>query len=184
MEKHELAQIADEVRKLIFADDAQRLGFGLVKSRVHVYIGETPGSKSPWYTLGSDEKRTPIESDNLLGIIKAVIVKEVNSTSHGSSDKLMVFVKADKNYVIRSGVDTHFSKSLLGHLMHATKEQLAGPLGIIVRPGSENEKVSFASVVDSEGRPLHKNGDGSPLEDPIQAAKTINARIKEAAASH
>lgn len=66
--------------------------------------------------------------------------------------KLRVFVKADQPYILSSGLDTLWSKSLVNSLMALSDEQLKQPVTIIPKAGDE-EGVMFA-IVYSGGNPV------------------------------
>ncbi|PAX51155.1 hypothetical protein, partial [Brunnivagina elsteri] len=67
-------------------------------------------------------------------------------TSFGITSKTDLAILADKPYVIRSGRESIFSKSLLLSLDALTIEQLQNPVTITVSPGEKT--VVFCSVYD------------------------------------
>ena len=114
---------------------------------VYIYVGQTEinGETSLWYKYDIDaQKQHPVLQRALTGYISElrITVKEFKGKEN---NKLDVVINADQVYVIRSGLETNFSKTLL--LALSTLPALNQPLTIAVTPGEEN--VVFARVYDA-----------------------------------
>ncbi|MEA5597069.1 hypothetical protein [Rivularia sp. UHCC 0363] len=96
------------------------------------------------YTLSEENKQIPIYDKALTGIITGIEVNKKVETSFGETEKTDLHILADKPYVVRSGSDSYFSKSLLLSLDNLSSEELQHPLTIAVEPG--DKKVVFCKV--------------------------------------
>ena len=121
-----------------------KLGFGAVPKPQYVFVSKEPDHC--WYMLAEDEKRIPIYEKALTGVITGIEVNKKVENTFGPDEKINLLILADKPYIIQSGNDTYFSKSLLLSLDALTSEQLRHPLTIAVSPG--DKKVVFCNIYD------------------------------------
>jgi len=114
---------------------------------VYLYVGQTEldGETSLWYQYDIDAQRQhPVKERGLAGYLTElrVTVKEYRGKEN---HKLDIVVHADQVYVIRSGLETNFSKILLLELSGVT--DFKKPLIFGVAAGEEN--VVFARLYDA-----------------------------------
>ncbi|MEA5573266.1 hypothetical protein [Calothrix sp. UHCC 0171] len=121
-----------------------KLGFGSIPRVQYVFVSRE--GDVCWYMLAEDEKQIPIYDKGLTGIITGIECNKSVETKFGLTSKTDLAILADKPYVIRSGRESIFSKSLLLSLDALTIEQLRNPLTIAVSPGDKT--VVFCNVYD------------------------------------
>ncbi|MEH2447433.1 MAG: hypothetical protein V7K18_17015 [Nostoc sp.] len=123
-----------------------KLGFGAVPRPQYVFVKKD--NDHCWYMLAEDNRHIPVYEKALTGVITEIKVdrKVENTFSIDGKIKINLYVLADKPYIIQSGNDTYFSKSLLLSLDAMTSEQLRNPLTIAVSPGNSN--VVFCNIYD------------------------------------
>lgn len=121
------------------------LGLGPFPVPIRLYVGqETDGTtKCGWYTFDPEKDlKQPIADPSLTGFIKGIILIEKTS-KRGDTVKLDITIQADKPYIVRSGLETLFTRGLL--LALDLIESFDQPVTIGVVPGTE-EKTVFARV--------------------------------------
>ena len=114
---------------------------------IYIYVGQTEnnGETSLWYEYDNDaKKQCPIKQRALTGYLSElkVTIKEFKGKEN---PKLDIVIHADQVYVIRSGLETNFSKILLLELSSVT--DFKKPLIFGVAAGEEN--VVFARLYDA-----------------------------------
>lgn len=114
---------------------------------IYIYVGhkEINGETYLWYQYDVEgEALHPIKQRGLTGYLSElrITVKEFKGKEN---TKLDVVVQADQLYVIRSGLETNFSKTLLLALSCVT--DFNQPLTVAVVAGEEN--VVFARLYDA-----------------------------------
>jgi hypothetical protein len=119
-----------------------KLGFGSVPKPHYVYVSQE--ADYCWYMLSEEEKHIPIYDKALTGVITKIECNKTVETKFGKRQKTDLHILAEQPYVIRSGRDSYFSKSLLLSLDDLTNEQLHQPLTIAVVPG--DKKVVFCTI--------------------------------------
>lgn len=134
--RSEVAQLRAELTQV------RQLGF--VCDRTYVFVDSKHGGV--WYTLSADNKPQPIEAYSLNGYIRKI---EFKSSGEGAkaSCKLLCYVEADRQYILRTGHDTHFAKGLLMALNIMSPEQLARPVRV-------NPQASKSTILCN----LHQDG--------------------------
>ncbi|MBE9104831.1 hypothetical protein IQ229_07720 [Nostoc cf. edaphicum LEGE 07299] len=128
-----------------------KLGFGAVPRPQYVFVKKD--NDHCWYMLSENEQKIPIYDKALTGVITEIKIDRQVETAFGRVGKIDLSILADKPYIVRSGKDSYFSKSLLLSLDALTSEQLRNPLTISVSPGDSNvvfcniyEPVTYRSV--------------------------------------
>lgn len=119
-----------------------KLGFGPIPRIEYIFVSRE--NDCCWYTLAEENKQIPIYDKALTGIITGIEVNKKVETSFGETEKTDLHILADKPYVVRSGSDSYFSKSLLLSLDNLSAAELQHPLTIAVEPG--DKKVVFCKV--------------------------------------
>ncbi len=163
-----------------------KLGFGSIPKPQYVFVSKE--SDHCWYMLSDEKKQIPIYDRALTGLITGIEVNKKVETSHGEAEKTDLHILADRPYVVRSGSESYFSKSLLLSLDVLTYEQLLQPLTIAVSPGDKTivfctiyNPVNFRSVgVSWDG---HKEIDwqalGQKVGLKINNLQSINQQYTE-----
>ncbi|MDZ8134567.1 MAG: hypothetical protein RM049_04600 [Nostoc sp. DedQUE04] len=121
-----------------------KLGFGAVPRPQYVFVKKD--NDHCWYMLSDDKKQIPIYDRALTGVITGIEVDKKVENTFGPDEKINLHILADKPYIVQSGNDTYFSKSLLLSLDALTSEQLRNPFTITVSPGNSN--VVFCNIYD------------------------------------
>lgn len=128
---------------------SEQIQFGLCDppEPIYLYVGQTEanGETALWYQFDIDaQKQLPVLKRGLTGYVSElrITVKEFKGKEN---NKLDVVVGADQLYVIRSGLETNFTKTLL--LALSCVNNFHQPLTIAVAAGEEN--VVFARVYDA-----------------------------------
>ncbi|WP_375469817.1 hypothetical protein [uncultured Nostoc sp.] len=121
-----------------------KLGFGAVPKPQYVFVKKD--NDYCWYMLSENDQKIPIYDKALTGVITGIEIDRQVETAFGEVGKIDLSILADKPYIIRSGKDSYFSKSLLLSLDALTSGQLRNPLTISVRPGDSN--VVFCNIYD------------------------------------
>ncbi len=121
-----------------------KLGFGTIPKAQYIFVNRE--GDTCWYSLSEDDKIMPIHEKALTGVITAIECNKSVETKFGVAYKTDLSILADKPYIIRSGRDSYFSKSLLLSLDVLTLEQLRNPLTIAVRPGEKT--IVFCNIYD------------------------------------
>ncbi|MBD2303878.1 hypothetical protein [Nostoc sp. FACHB-190] len=124
-----------------------KLGLGNPPYPIYLYVDklEVEGRVYGWYNYDfNKDKQIPVPYKALTGYICEL--KLTGKEFKGKDNlKLDVVVCADELYVIRSGIETNFSKSFL--LAASLVEDFSKPLQIVANPGDEN--VVFCSLYDA-----------------------------------
>lgn len=125
-----------------------QLGFCKVPEPIYIYVKkeEIDGKACLWYQLDHEtSKQIGIEHRAIAGYLRdiRVTVKEFKSKENV---KLELVVNADETYIIRSGIETNFSKSILLALSQIS--DFSKPLIFAVQAGNEN--VVFGRLYDAE----------------------------------
>lgn len=122
-----------------------KLGFHAPLTRLYVFIKNE--GNALWYYL-DDGHKVYIQESALTGTLKRFEVKEA-TTSFGSEIKADFEIVADRRYVLRSGVDTAFTKGLLMTIAALSDELLNRPITIELKPGEQKGNV-LVSARDPE----------------------------------
>ena len=139
---HELRRIREAL------EGAQPLGFGKRTQPVYVFVKHSP--ECLWYTRDKHEaQNVPVVERDLTGYLRGVwrFDREYQGTFE-RVPKLMLLVHADRDIVIQSGLETHFSKSFLAGLLELPPEALHEPLTLLVEDntGGKGRPTVFARL--------------------------------------
>ena len=134
------------IRKAL--EGSQPLGFGKKAQPVYVFVKHSP--ESLWYSRDKAVgENVPILERDLTGYLVNVWRFERRDDTTGEVvPKLMVQVHADREYVIQSGFETNFSKSLLAGLLELEVTELKSPLTLVVEDntGGRGRPTVFCRV--------------------------------------
>lgn len=154
----------------------QQLGFGASPRPVYLYANRSNGGL--WYRLSEDSDRKPIilEHTALTGYLEKVEIKQTERRGKDVS-KLHIHIKADRAYIIESGFDASFSRSMISAIATLTPEQVRQPVTIEVQPGDTDEVLFGRLYAGSESvyAPYGENPDWQRLTqaaiDAVDSAK-------------
>ncbi len=153
-----------------------KLGFGQTPRPQYVFVSREPDHC--WYILAEDRRRIPINEKALTGVITGIEVNKKVKTTFNEVEKNDLYILADKPYIIRSGSESYFSKSLLLSLDILTSEQLRNPLTIAVSPGNSN--VVFCNIYDPVSyRSIGVSWDGHRKIDWQTLGQKVSLKINE-----
>lgn len=128
-----------------------KFGFGPHPGKIYVFVGADEEGDT-WYTLDNG-KPVPIKEPALTGFLTNI---SVTRREYKGKDNYKLDVTIDcieEVYVLRSGIDTVFSKGLVGALMQI--EDFLEPIIVTASMGDEN-KVVFCNVYDANSREKYK----------------------------
>jgi len=113
---------------------------------IYLYVGagELQGQQYLWYQYDLEsQQRKPVFKRGLTGYLKEL---RVTAKQHKGKDanKLDVVVRCDRIYIIRSGIETNFTKTLL--LTLSVVSDVSSPLTLAVAPGDD---VVFARLYNA-----------------------------------
>jgi hypothetical protein len=114
-----------------------KLGFHSPLTKLYIFVKNE--GNCLWYWL-NDGRKIYIQESALTGVIKSLEVKEA-STTHGDRLKLDIELVADRRYVLRSGIDSAFSRGMLMLIAALPDEKLKKPITLEVKPGDETGNV-------------------------------------------
>jgi hypothetical protein len=136
--QQQVATLSAEVRQ------QSTLGFG--NGRDYIIIERDKNIL--WHRFENDEP-VPIKAKVLKGYIKQVVYVDKEYP------KLHVFIEGDREYVLVTGFETHFSRELLAAIATLTPEALTHP--VIIKPdvgeGESKHKPVFCNVIH-QGRTI------------------------------
>ncbi|AFY45756.1 hypothetical protein [Nostoc sp. PCC 7107] len=149
-----------------------KLGLGNPPLPIYLYVNklEIDGQAYGWYNYDvSLDKKTPVAERALTGYLSELRVTGKDFKGKDNI-KLDIVVFADDLYIVRSGIETNFSKSFL--LTASLIEDFSRPLTIVATPGGEN--VVFCSLHDAISktkirRDWDANADWAGLLQQIQS---------------
>jgi len=122
-----------------------KLGFHAPLTRLYIFIKNE--GNACWYYLDDGQKRY-IRESALTGILRRFEIKEVQ-TSFGNEEKADFEIVADRRYVLRSGVDTAFTRGMLLAIAALSDEQLKRAISLELKVGDEKANV-LVSARDPE----------------------------------
>lgn len=132
-----------------------------------------------WYFWnGGKSAHEPIESHALTGVIDKIELE--TKEFRGKPDiKVNIHIKADRPYVLQSGLDTLFAKGLLFTLSKLPVEAFQKPIMIAVEAG-DTEQVLFPRVYNPANAALVY----APYGEGLDWATVTQKAIDKVAAAH
>lgn len=147
-----------------------KLGFCEAPKPTYIFINQEGGHC--WYTLDENGKQAPIPHEGICCLIAKIECNKEVTTQYGVTYKTDLHIKADKTYVIRSGRDSYFTKSLLLALDTLNEAQAKEAFVIVVKPG--DKKTVFCELYHAQSQSQikfswdnHKEVNWSHLENKI-----------------
>jgi hypothetical protein len=131
------------------------LGFGASPTPKYIYANIQPDGALWYHWNHAENKPEPIRDDCLTCKVLAVKIKSKEFKGK-EKPKLLVSVMGDRPYIIETGIETVFAKSLLTVLAQTPAATLKRPISITVQAG-DSEKVLFCRVYDADGAKLMVN---------------------------
>lgn len=146
-----LASLIQKQNELLeqFAGKDAPLGFGESTMRPRYIYCNRSQTDCLWYWLDDDRKVQPINASSLWCVVQALEFKEVERKGKPTW-KLHLHVKADRSYILESGFDSTFSKSLMSMLAVADVEGLRKPVSIEVQAADSEEVIFCRLYVNGE----------------------------------
>ncbi len=136
---HELSDLQKQVAALR-SEIRQQSTLGFSNGRDYIIIERDKNIL--WHRFENDEP-VPIKAKVLKGYIRRVLYVDKEYP------KLHVFVEGDREYVLVTGFETHFSRELLAEIATLTPEDLTHP--VIIKPdmgeGESKHKPVFCNVI-------------------------------------
>jgi hypothetical protein len=145
-----LRQILNELQQ-----QRSPLGFGASPTPKYIYANIQPDGTLWYHWNHAENKPEPIRDDCLTCKVLAVKIKSKEFKGK-EKPKLLVSVMGDRPYIIETGIETVFAKSLLTVLAQTPATTLKRPISITVQAG-DSEKVLFCRVYDADGAKLMVN---------------------------
>lgn len=142
----------------------QELGFSNESRQPRIiYIKKEGGSL--WHFWDSEKQEIePIKATSIAGYIRNIEVAATTSEKYGTSDKLRTHLDVgDRTYIVQSGVDSWFSKSLIRNLGCLSREQLLKWVAIEPYNTDNTSNVIFSRVYDCRNQRIY-SGDKYPYE--------------------
>jgi hypothetical protein len=170
------------------SDSLIKLGFGPMPGVTYIFVGgedDAAEHGACWYRL-DESKKIPIIERSLTGYLRniKIVPKPKYKGKPGEVDlKVDFYVEADKQYVIRSGCNTNFSRGIILDLNSIAKEALQSPLMFTVSPGDE-PKIVFGKLFFADGQmKIPREWDSQiqlfPLVQELQKRLNVVAQTKD-----
>ena len=143
------------LKQLVATINKPKLGLHNEAGSCKIYCNRHNGSL--WYTLNNSEA-SAITQTALTGYLKELKFEKCERRGK-EVYKLLITIQADRPYILESGHDTHFAKSVLAAMPAATRsgnatltpQQLYSPITLQPQAGTTDENVLFCRVwVESE----------------------------------
>ncbi|MHC5914279.1 MAG: hypothetical protein ACYTXE_25540 [Nostoc sp.] len=129
------------LKQLVATINKPKLGLHSEAGSCKIYCNRQHGGL--WYTLNGEPSDVPQTA--LTGYLKELRFENTERRKKETC-KLLITMQADRTYILESGYDTHFSKSLLTAIATLTPEQLYSPITLQPTPGTTDESVLFCRV--------------------------------------
>ncbi len=127
-----------------------KLGFHGPLTKLYIFVKNE--GNCLWYWL-DDGRKIYIQESALTGTLRSLEVKEA-STTHGDRLKLDIELVADRRYVLRSGIDSAFSRGMLMTIAVLSDDQLKCPITLELKPGDEKGNVLVSSRDPETFKPI------------------------------
>ena len=139
-----LQAILEELKGQGRSEAATPLGFGNPPRARYIYANRQYPDCLWYFWNGGKSIYEPIEHHALTGFIEKLEIEE--KEFRGKADpKVNLHIRADRPYVIQSGIDTLFARGLLYTLAKLPVEAFKKPITIAVEAG-DTEQVLFCKI--------------------------------------
>ena len=122
----------------------QQIGFGHPPKPRYIYTNRQYPDCLWYFWDGENKKHEPIQFQALTGIIEKLDTEEKDYKGKRNL-KINLHIRAERNYVIESGLETMFSKGLLYAISKLPITTFKQPITIAVEPG-DTAQVSFCRI--------------------------------------
>jgi len=122
----------------------QQLGFGHSPKPRYIYANRQYPDCLWYFWDGAKKEHEPILFQALTGIVEKLEIEQKEYKGKPEF-KVNLHIKADRNYVIQSGLETLFAKGLVYTLSKLPVTSFNKPITIAVEPG-DTEQVLFCRV--------------------------------------
>jgi hypothetical protein len=129
------------LKQLVASINKPKLGLHSEAGSSKIYCNRQHGGL--WYTLNGEPSL--VTATALTGYLKELRFENTERRKKETC-KLLITVQADRTYILESGYDTHFSKSILAAIATLTPQQLYSPITLQPQPGTTDESVLFCRV--------------------------------------
>jgi hypothetical protein len=178
MDTELLRAILDELKAQGRSEPTIALGFGHPPKARYIYANRQYPDCLWYFWNGGKNVHEPIETNALTGFIEKLEIEE--KEFRGKPDpKINLYIRADRPYVIQSGVDTLFAKGLLFTLSKLPIEAFRKPITIAVEAG-ETEQVLFCRIYN----PVTGSAVYAPYPDEVDWAVVTQRAIEKVSRSH
>lgn len=148
-----LQAILDELRTAHAAPAKIPLGLGQPPKARFIYANRQYDDCLWYFWNGAKNEHEPIEHTALTGYLEKIEI-ETKEFRGRKEEKLNVTVRADRLYVVQSGLDTHFARGLLYTLANLPAKAFRQPIMIAAEAG-ESEQVLFSRIYNPvSGKPV------------------------------
>jgi len=149
---------------------APTLGFVQPPKATWIYANRTQGDRWYWRTPTGAYDLCPTSA--IAGVLTRLEFKEVTRRQQPVW-KLWATLESDRTYIIESGRESVFTKSLLVAITTLTPDQLKRPLTLDVYPADQNEESLFCSVYVEGEKIYQKWGESPDWEHIAQTAMAV-----------
>lgn len=170
-----LKSIAESLKAIATGQNSSpQLGFVQPPKATWIYANRTQGDRWYWRNNSGEYELCPTSA--LSGRLVQLEFKQVTRRQQPVW-KLWAILEADRTYIIESGRDSVFAKSLLVAIASLEPGKLEQPITLEVYPADQNEESLFCNVY-VEGERIYKKWGDSPDWDAI--AQTAMMVVTEA----
>jgi hypothetical protein len=156
----------------------QQLGFGHSPRPRYIYANRQYPNCLWYFWDGVNNKPEPIQYQALTGIVEKLEIEQ--KEYKGKPDrKVNLHIRAERNYVIQSGLETLFAKGLLYTLSRLPMEKFKSAITIAVEPG-DTEQVLFCRVYN----PVTGQAAYAPYNEPVNWQHIIAWTISKIDTAH
>ena len=156
----------------------QQLGFGHSPRPRYIYANRQYAECLWYFWDGAKKEHEPILFQALTGIVEKLEIEEKEYKGKPEF-KVNLYIKADRNYVIQSGLETLFAKGLIYTLATLPVVCFNKPMTIAVEPG-DTEQVLFSRVYN----PVTGRAAYAPYNEPVNWQHTIARAISKIDTAH
>ena len=168
-----LKEILEELRS-----SKQQLGFGHSPKPRYIYANRQYAECLWYFWDGAKKEHEPILFQALTGIVEKLEIEEKQYKGKPEV-KVNLHIKADRNYVIQSGLETLFAKGLIYTLATLPVVCFSKPMTIAVEPG-DTEQVLFSRIYN----PVTGRAAYAPYNEPVNWQHTIARAISKIDTAH
>ena len=156
----------------------QSLGFGHSPKPRYLYANRQYPDCLWYFWDGAKKEHEPIQFQALTGIVEKLEVEEKEYKGKPEF-KANLHIKADRNYVIQSGLETLFAKGLVYTLSKLPVASFNKPITIAVEPG-DTAMVLFCRVYN----PVTGQAVYAPYTEPVDWQNVIARAISKIDTAH